>query len=205
VSNFLHETGQAETKESGLRVSGVHTVLWRRLDQPGHEAARLVHHPPFWQLGGTAVFLLDRPCRLEYQIVCDAAWRTLHARVTGWYGPVPVKVDLYTDTARRWTINGQAAPQVAGCVDLDLSFSPATNALPIRRLALNPGERAEVRSAWLKFPDLALEPLVQTYLCTSQLLYHYESSGGDFVTDIEVDAVGLPVRYPPLWEREPGG
>ena len=36
----------------------------RRLDRPGHEAARLVHHAPFWQLGGTAVFLLDRPCRL---------------------------------------------------------------------------------------------------------------------------------------------
>ena len=35
--------------------------MWRRLDRPGHEAARLVHHAPFWQLGGTAVFLLDRP------------------------------------------------------------------------------------------------------------------------------------------------
>jgi hypothetical protein len=156
-------------------------------------------------LGGTAVFLLDRPCRLEYQIVCDAAWRTLHGRAAGWYGSDPVKVEIYTDTARRWTINGQPAPLVAGCVDLDLSFSPATNALPIRRLALNPGERAEVRSAWLKFPGLGLEPLVQTYLCTGQLRYHYESSGADFVTDIEVDADGFPIRYPPLWEREPGG
>lgn len=197
--------GHTTTNESGLRVSGVHTVIWRRLDQPGHEAARLVHHPPFWQLGGTAVFLLDRPCRLEYQIVCDAAWRTLHARVTGWYGAEPVKLELYTDNARRWTINGQPAPLVAGCVDLDLSFSPATNAIPIRRLALNPGERAEVRSAWLKFPGLGLEPLVQTYLCTREFLYHYESSGGEFVTDIEVDAAGFPVRYPPLWEREPAG
>ena len=88
-------------------MNGVHTATWRRLDQPGHEAARLVHHAPFWQLGGTAVFLLDRSCRLEYQIVCDAAWRTLHARVTGWYGADPVKAELYTDTARRWTINGQ--------------------------------------------------------------------------------------------------
>jgi uncharacterized protein len=201
----LHETGHTATRESGRRVSGVDIALWRRLDRPGHEAARLVHHPPFWQLGGTAVFLLDRACRLEYQIVCDAAWRTLHARVTGWHGADPIKVEIYTDAARRWMINGQAAPSVAGCIDLDLSFSPATNAIPIRRLTLNGGERAEVRSAWLKFPGLALEPLVQTYLCTSDSLYHYESSGGEFVTDIEVDAAGLPVRYPPLWEREPGG
>jgi hypothetical protein len=114
-------------------------------------------------------------------------------------------VELYTDTARRWTSNGQAAPSVAGCVDLDLSFSPATNTIPIRRLALNPGERAEVRSAWLKFPGLVLEPLVQTYVCSGASTYHYESSGGEFVTDIEVDAAGFVVRYPPLWEREPGG
>lgn len=186
-------------------MSGVHTAFWRRLDRPGHEAARLVHHAPFWQLGGTAVFLLDRPSRLEYHIVCDAAWRTLHGRVTGWYGADPVKVELYTDAARRWTINGQPVPAVAGCLDLDLSFSPSTNALPIRRLALNPGEHAEVRSAWLKFPVVTLEPLVQTYTRTGETGYHYESSGGEFVTEIEVDAAGFPLRYPPLWEREPGG
>ena len=100
-----------------------------------------------------------------------------------------------------------AAPlvAVAGCVDLDLSFSPATNAIPIRRLALNQGERAEVRAAWLRFPDLSLEELVQTYTRTGESTYHYDSSGGEFVTDIEVDAAGLVVRYPPLWEREPGG
>ncbi len=185
-------------------MSGVHTAIWRRLDRPGHEAARLVHHAPFWQLGGTAVFLLDRPCRLDYQIVCDAAWRTLHGRVTGWYGADPVRVELYTDAARRWTLNGQSVPSVAGCVDLDLSFTPATNILPVRRLALNQGERAEVRSAWLTFPELSLEPLIQTYVRTGELTYHYESQGGDFVTDIEVGHDGFVVRYPPLWEAEPG-
>lgn len=186
-------------------MSGVHTVMWRRLDLAGHEVARLVHHAPFWQLSGTAVFLLpDRPCRLEYQIVCDAAWRTLHGRVTGWYGADPVKAELYTDTARRWTINGQPAPAVAGCVDLDLSFTPATNTIPIRRLALNEGERAEVRSAWLSFPGLTLEPLVQSYHRTGERVYHYESPADGFVADIEVDPAGLVVRYPPLWERETG-
>lgn len=189
----------------GRDVSGTHTAMWRRLDHPGHDAARLVHHAPFWQLGGTAVFLLDRPCRLEYQIVCDAAWRTLHGRVSGWYGAEPIKVELYTDTARRWTLNGQPVPSVAGCVDLDLSFTPATNVIPVRRLALNQGERAEVRSAWLTFPGLNLELLVQSYGRTGEFTYHYESPGTEFVTDVEVDSTGFALRYPPLWEREPGG
>lgn len=188
----------------GSKVSGVHTAMWRRLDRVGHEAARLVHHAPFWQLSGTTVFLLDRICRLEYQIVCDAAWRTLHGRVSGWYGEDPVKADLYTDTARRWTLNGHPAPAVAGCVDLDLSFTPATNTIPIRRLALNQGERAEVRSAWLRFPELTLEPLVQSYSRIAELVYHYESLADGFVADIEVDPAGLVLRYPDLWERETG-
>jgi uncharacterized protein len=183
----------------------VHTVLWRRLDQPGHEAARLVHHAPFWQLGGTAVFIEDRRiCRLEYQVVCDAGWRTLHAKVTGWIGHQPIKVEVYTDTARRWTVNGRESPDVAGCVDIDLAFSPSTNTIPIRRLSLNPGERAEVRAAWLRFPELTLEPLVQSYARTGDASYHYESSGGEFVTDLEVGVAGLVLRYPPLWEGEAG-
>jgi hypothetical protein len=183
----------------------VNTVFWRRLDHPGHEAARLVHHAPFWQLGGTAVFAEDgRICRLEYQVVCDAGWRTLHAKVTGWVGGQPIKVEVYTDTARRWSVNGRDAPDVAGCVDFDLSFSPSTNTIALRRLALNPGERAEVRSAWLRFPELTLEPLVQSYVRTGESTYHYESSGGEFVTDLDVDRAGFVVRYPPLWEGAAG-
>ena len=183
----------------------VHTILWRRLDEPGHEAARLVHHAPFWQLGGTSVFAAEgRSCRLEYQVVCDAGWRTLHARVTGWFGAEPIKVEVYTNSARRWSINGRDEPAVAGCVDIDLSFSPSTNTIPIRRLALNQGERAEVRSAWLRFPTLTLEPLVQSYTRTGESLYHYEAPSEEFVTDIEVGSDGLVRRYPPLWERQAG-
>jgi uncharacterized protein len=183
----------------------VHTVLWRRLDQPGHEAARLVHHAPFWQLGGTAVFAEDRrTCRLEYQVVCDAGWRTLHAKVTGWIGAEPIRVEVYTDSARRWIVNGREAPAVAGCVDVDLEFSPSTNTIPIRRLSLNLGERAEVRAAWLRFPHLTLEPLVHSFARTGESIYHYESFGGDFTTDLEVGSAGFVLRYPPLWESEAG-
>lgn len=35
------------------------TILWRRLDRPGHEAARLIHQPSDWHLTGTAVFTHD--------------------------------------------------------------------------------------------------------------------------------------------------
>jgi hypothetical protein len=59
-------------------------ILWRRLDQPGHESARLVYKEPNWHLRGTAVFAHNRqPCRLDYLVVCNSAWETRSGRVSG--------------------------------------------------------------------------------------------------------------------------
>jgi hypothetical protein len=179
-------------------------ILWRRVDQPGHESARVDRVGEEWQLVGTAVFADGAgPCCLSYHIECDTAWRTLRTRVTGWIGQRTVDVEI--DVADGvWRMDGVEVPEVAGCVDVDLNFSPSTNLLPIRRLNLAIGERAEVRAAWLRFPSLALERLQQTYIRTGQRAYRYESAGGAFVRDLEVDEAGFPARYPDFWEREGG-
>jgi hypothetical protein len=179
-------------------------AMWRRLDQPGHEAVRLIHHAPFWQLSGTAVFGTDgMPCRLEYLVVCDDAWRTRHAQVLGWIGPRRVRVDLVVSPGGEWRMGGILRPEVAGCLDLDLAFSPATNTLPVRRLSLAVGEKADVRAAWLQFPELTLSPLPQTYHRLAERVYRYTADAGAFVADLELDSAGLVIRYPGLWEREP--
>jgi hypothetical protein len=178
-------------------------VLWRRLDQPGHEAARVIFHDPFWQLSGTAVFAHDgQPCRLEYLVACSVSWHTLRAKIAGWVGGRCVRIDLIADSSRRWRLNGAECGDVQGCIDLDLAFSPSTNMLPIRRLGLPVGGRAEVTAAWLRFPDLILQPLAQTYRRTSDRHYRYESGGGVFTADLEVNAAGVVLRYPALWEAE---
>ena len=63
-----------------------------------------------------------------------------------------------------WWQNEVEQPQVAGCIDIDLNFSPSTNLLPIRRCNLAVGEAVAVNAAWLRFPGFlmttarALEP-----------------------------------------------
>jgi hypothetical protein len=179
------------------------TMLWRRLDRPGHEAARLVFHSPLWQLTGTAVFGEEAgPCRLEYRVVCDRDWNTLHALVAGWHGSRRIKCEVRADARRTWHLNDRACPAVDGRADLDLAFSPATNLLPIRRLALEPGDSATVRAAWLTFPDLTLEPLEQVYRRTGPTTYRYEATGHGFAAELEVNAAGFVVRYPGLWEAD---
>ena len=177
------------------------SLLWRRLDEPGHDAARLVFHEPFWQLGGMAVFLHDgEACRMEYAVVCDTAWQTRHAWVAGWLGARRIRLDVLVTADRRWQLDGRVCAEVDGCLDVDLAFTPATNLLPLRRLALAPGQEAAVRAAWLSFPGFALEPLDQVYRRTGPAAYRYEADGGAFSTQLEVDPDGFVRRYPGRWE-----
>jgi hypothetical protein len=180
-------------------------ILWRRLDRPGHEASRLVDRGGGARLEGSAVFLeRSAVCRLAYAIDLDAAFRTRAARVEGFVGERAVEIEVAANDGA-WTLQGEPMPGVAGALDLDLNFSPSTNLLPIRRLRLPIGDAAEVRAAWLRFPSFALEPLEQTYRRLAERVYRYESAGGRFRRDLEVDAAGFPLRYPDFWEAESRG
>lgn len=179
------------------------TIIWRRLDRPGHESARLFLIDSRWQLEGTAVFLHNRlPCRLDYLLECDSQWQTLSGKISGWVGDDVISVGISVDSSRQWNLNGKECVEVAGCIDVDLNFSPSTNLLPIRRLNLAVGQAARVRAAWLRFPSFKLEPLEQTYCRVETSRYRYESAGGNFVSELEVNEVGLVTHYPNFWLAE---
>ena len=179
------------------------TMIWRRLDKPGHEAARLSQLESRWRLDGTAVFLHDhQPCRLDYRLECDSQWQTLSGKVAGWVGVELIVVNISVDSARRWWLNGEGCTAVKDCTDLDLNFSPSTNLLPIRRLKLAVGQKAGVRAAWLRFPSFNLEPLDQIYHRIETSKYRYESAGGSFIAKLEVNDVGFVTLYPNFWRVE---
>lgn len=142
------------------------------------------------------------PCHLAYAVRTDSAWITTAATVTGWVGSEAVDARVRAEGRGAWTLNGSPIPEVAGCIDVDLNFSPATNILPVRRLGLAEGDSAAVRAAWLRFPGFALEPLEQTYRRDGAGTYHYESAGGRFRRTLKVDETGLVVDYPGIWIEE---
>jgi hypothetical protein len=182
-------------------MSGI--MLWRRLDLPGHEIARLEIRGDGWKLTGTAIFAGQQgPAKLYYVVNCDAAWCTNSAQVRGVIGGREIDLAVSVDTERRWRLNGTECASVEGSKDIDLGFSPSTNLLPIRRLALAVGDEAEVSAAWLPFPSLEFEPLAQVYRRVADRTYRYESGGGSFVRTLEVDSAGFVTSYPGLWQAE---
>jgi hypothetical protein len=46
-----------------------------------------------------------------------------------------VRDEISVDTCRRWYFDGVELPDLAECIDIDLSFGPCTKTLTIRRLA----------------------------------------------------------------------
>lgn len=178
-------------------------ILWRRLDIPGHELADLRQARHGWELAGTALLAhAGRPCRLDYVIDCDPSWRTRSATVRANIGGAERSLHVLCDETRAWTVNGEYIRAASGCVDIDLGFSPSTNLLPIRRLRLAIGATADVRAAWVRFPELTLEVLDQKYIRQSATTYHYESANGAFRRELTVDADGFVTDYPGLWLAE---
>jgi hypothetical protein len=180
----------------------VRSVLWRGSDPLSLEYFQLHHTSEDVLLSGTILTSDDgKPLRLDYVVHCDPSWVTRSARLTLTHDTVSSELTVIVDDRRRWWSNGSELAAVSGCVDIDISLSPSTNTLPIRRLSLARGEASDVIAAWVRFPELTVEPLPQRYVRTGESLYRYASDGGAFTADIEVDELGLVVRYPPGWER----
>jgi hypothetical protein len=180
-------------------------MRWRRLDVPGREEARVERTDAGWRLTGE--FDAEEAgvaARLRYTIDCDLEWRTLSALIEGEAGGGLVRFALAADGLGHWVCDDTPVHELAGALDVDLGFTPATNTLPIRRLGLAVGESAPVRSAWFRFPELRLEPLEQTYTREDARGFRYRAlvDGEPFIARLDTDAFGRVLHYEGLWEAE---
>jgi hypothetical protein len=178
------------------------SVVWRPFAEAGAEHCSLYRLADGFRLEGhVAGAVDDLPLYVHYIVECDGAWNTRRVDVSQLHGAEHSTLQLEVSEERWWTAGGVELPQLQALVDVDLGVTPATNTIPIRRLALAIGQRADVIAAWVRFPELVLEPLPQTYERIAANTYRYTSDGGNFTALLEVDDLGLIVRYEGGWER----
>jgi hypothetical protein len=135
-----------------------------------------------------------------YRIECDAGWHVTgtHVRLIG----VDTSIDLISDGAGHWRDEeGALLPMLDGAIDVDISVTPFTNTLPIRRLGLSQGQTADIRAVYVELPALTVSVDPQRYTCLKPGRHRYESLNSDFARDIDVDSDGLVVKYPGLFKR----
>ena len=175
--------------------------FWRRLDNPGYDSCRLFHSADGCRLSGAAVFREGRlACHVRYEVLADARFRTRSASLEGYVGRKPVSLWLRATRGGRWTANGIEQPAIRDCIDLDLGFTPATNLLPLRRLALRTGQEAQAPAAYLPFPKTELMILPQRYKRLSRSEYDYESPLHGYRATLRVTPLGAVADYPGVFE-----
>ena len=185
-------------------------VLWQGIFRPGAEWCELARTGDGWRLSGTALIALDgSPSTARYAIDLAPDWSTREARIGARAGVEERERSLHLRADNgEWRIERESATahrddpdSVRGLIDIDLGFTPATNTLPIRRLAPAVGGSVNVTALWVRFPELTIEPLPQRYTRLGETRYRYESAGGAFVAELEVDDLGLVVSYEGGWRR----
>jgi hypothetical protein len=194
--------------------SPLRTVLWQRIYSPGSEWCAVEREPDGWRLHGIVLTeVATAPVLVHYAVALATDWSTRVVEIAMRSGAAsePRTLKLTVAPDQRWQIEREPGLEPAmpaddvvtlhDLVDVDLGFSPVTNTLPIRRLEPAIGEAIAVTAAWVRFPELTVEPLSQRYIRLAERRYRYESAGGAFVAEIEVDDLGLVTTYEGGWRR----
>jgi hypothetical protein len=182
-------------------------AAWRHVDvREGFEVLFLLGEADGFRVEGHATGVEDGAAwGIRYEIALDADWATRSALVVGRTSLGPQGRRLESDGSGAWLVDGSPAPHLDGCLDVDLEASACTNALPIRRLALEVGERAEAPAAYVRALDLRVDRLEQSYARLEDedrlQRYDYASPAFDFAAILVFDEHGLIVDYPGIAVR----
>ncbi len=190
-------------RKRAQRNSNTAVALWRRVDEPGHDAARLEPRDSGWLLRGVAVFNHGgEPACLGYALELDATWATRTAHVSGFVGNREI-AHAITRIEDHWVHNGARAQAVDHLVDIDLGFTPATNLQQLRRVALRVGQQVELPVAWLNVDSVSLTELPQQYRRLSRTKYAYNAPSVPYRATLQIADNGFAARYPTGWRSVP--
>jgi uncharacterized protein len=183
------------------------TAAWRHLGvRDGFEVLFLRRGQEGFELNGYSTAVEDgQAWGTSYALRLDAGWRTRSAHIVGHSKQGANEVLIECDATGHWTVDGQAAQLLDGCVDVDLEASAFTNALPVNRLGLEVGQRADAPAAYVRALDLRVERLEQEYTRLPDdgegSRYDYRAPRFDFACVLVYDESGLVLDYPGIAVR----
>lgn len=155
--------------------------------------------------GRTAAIENGRTWIVDYEISLDARWATRTATVMSRSASGARSTVLWASGEGQWTVDGEAAPHLDGCLDVDLEASVFTNALPVHRLGLAPETRADAPAAYVRVLDGAVQRLEQTYLRGvddgPRQRFAYSAPAFRFAGQLVYDESGLLLDYPGIAVR----
>jgi hypothetical protein len=139
--------------------------------------------------------------KVEYVIRTNQDWGTLYVDICFHLDNLVQRFQFFSDGEGNWISNGKAMDEFKGCREIDIPLTPFTNTLPIRRLQLVQGQKAEIQVIYCDLLENRIYPVRQQYTRLSNREYHYQNVPNDFEATVQVDQWGLVVDYPGLFVR----
>lgn len=181
-------------------------VMWKTLNETGLEHLFLLKNEEYITANSVILTVIeDKPVRIFYNIYCNLEWEVSKVGIQI-FDDKNKKIVLQSDGSGNWTTDtGDSIEILKGCIDVDISATPFTNTIPIRRLSLKSGESREIKVVYIDIYNFDLWPVNQRYTCLESNLngckYRYENLSSGFMAEVFVDKHGLVIDYPDLFER----
>lgn len=176
-------------------------IVWKGLEYESLENC-IVHYQSQRILVRSCILGIanEQPFKVDYRLSLDHSWRTLNVDVVIQTNNTFTSRQYTTNGRGQWYINNALLPEMEGCEDVDISLTPLTNTLPIRRLNLKTDERQSVNVLYIDVLQRDIRPGTQYYTCLRPDRYLFETGDGSFKAEIETDEHLWVKRYPNLFE-----
>lgn len=176
------------------------TFVWQGLYFNTTELFSIENGNPWKMKGHITGEARGLPVHVSYEVEVDESWNTRMVKVNRLSNNSKVIV-LKRGSNNWYDEAGKHLPALDECADIDISLTPSTNTLPIKRLTLPKGSSKEIRVAYLDLLTFEVLPLQQRYTNLGNNFYRYENPSSGFNADIETDENAFVIRCPGVWER----
>jgi hypothetical protein len=141
----------------------------------------------------------DVPVQVSYELIIDHNW---------YITSVAIEVEaekrfnffMERNNGKWYDQQGKYYPDLDNATDIDISLTPFTNTLPIKRLKLMEGKTAAITVVYFDLLNDTFIPMKQHYTNMGNYLYKYENIHTGFTSVIQTNEEGLVVDYPGIWQ-----
>lgn len=176
-------------------------VGWISWNQDATETLFLTERPEGIFVKSTINNHGEKHFALKYTLTCEPSWKVRNLNLELVETKDKQKIRLESDGHGNWSNDSGIIEKLQGAIDIDISATPFTNTLPIRRLKLRKKQSAEILVVYITIPELSVSTDRQRYTCLSKSTFLFEQIDNNFTRRIEVDKGGLVVTYPGLFKR----
>lgn len=140
---------------------------------------------------------------VEYELMLDTNWMVCSVELK-MVAPTPQRyIKLTHNKYGEWVDHElHTRPELDGCLDIDISLTPFTNTLPVKRLCFKPGERHDIKVLYFDLPVFDITMQTQRYTYLGENRFTFEAPDTGYTNEITFTPAGFIQEYPGLFELE---